>query len=282
MRETLAGLAALPGNQREALLRTAVGGDSRAQVAHDLGLTDGAVRQLVHRARVTLRAAATAVTPAPVAIWAAGAVGAGEPTAARIAELGAAGGAGVLLKGGAVLVAAGVLVTGPVALRDVSKHNRIGPDAAAANAPSHTTPAAEWVSNGGTSGARSGTGTGGSGASSHRTGSGDHSGRHGRSGDSSGSSGSGTSSDDRSGSGGSGREGSSGGDGRRGSGSDHSASGTPSDSGSDHSGTGSPEPPSGGGAPSSAPEGGTPPADSSHRSGGGDHPLVELPEPPHD
>jgi RNA polymerase sigma factor (sigma-70 family) len=42
MRETLAGLAALPGNQREALLRTAVGGDSRAQVAHDLGLTDGA------------------------------------------------------------------------------------------------------------------------------------------------------------------------------------------------------------------------------------------------
>ena len=40
IRETLAGVAALPGNQREALLRTAVGGDSRAQVAHDLGLTD--------------------------------------------------------------------------------------------------------------------------------------------------------------------------------------------------------------------------------------------------
>ena len=86
MRETLAGLAALPENQREALLRTAVGGDSRAQIAHDLGVSDGAVRALVHRARTTLRAAATAVTPAPVAIWAAGAVGAGEPTAARIAE----------------------------------------------------------------------------------------------------------------------------------------------------------------------------------------------------
>jgi RNA polymerase sigma factor (sigma-70 family) len=287
MRETLAGLAALPGTQREALLRTAVGGDSRAQVAHDLGLTDGAVRQLVHRARTTLRAAATAVTPAPVAIWAAGAVGAGEPAAARIAELGAAGGAGLLLKGSAVLVAAGVLVTGPVALRDLSERNKIGPDAAAASAPAHRAPAAEWVSNGGASGVRSGTragaGGGGSVGSSHRAGSSDRSGRHGRSG---GSSGSGTSSDDHSGSGRSGREGSSGGDGRpssgSGDGSEHSGSGSPA-SGSDHSGPGSPEEPSGGGmAPPAAPEGSPPPGDSSHRSGGGDTPLGELPEPPHD
>jgi len=66
MRETLAGVAALPDRQREALLRVAVEGQSRAQVAHDLGLSDGAVRQLVHRARMTLRAAATAVTPLPL------------------------------------------------------------------------------------------------------------------------------------------------------------------------------------------------------------------------
>src|SRR5256714_5859459 len=97
IRETLAGVAALPANQREALLRTAVGGDSRAQVASDLGLTDGAVRQLVHRARTTLRAAATAVTPAPIAIWAAGAVGGGEPTAAQGARPGAPGGPGLPL-----------------------------------------------------------------------------------------------------------------------------------------------------------------------------------------
>jgi len=224
MRETLAGLAALPGNQREALLRTAVGGDSRAQIAHDLGISDGAVRQLVHRARTTLRAAATAVTPAPVAIWAAGAVGAGEPTAARIAELGTAGGAGLLLKGGAALVAAGVLVTGPVALNDLSKHHALGADPAAAQAPGHRAPAAEWVDNGGTGPARTGT-TGSRGGQSGR--------RAGR-GDSSGSGGS----SERSGS--DGRGGSGGGDSGPGSsvsgGGDHSGSGT---SGSGTSGSGS-------------------------------------------
>ena len=120
MRETLTGVAALPDRQREALLRIAVEGQSRAQVAQDLGLSDGAVRQLVHRARMTLRAAATAVTPLPLATWAAARGGHGGPVTQRVAELaaggGAAGGAGVLLKGGAVIVAAGALAAGPSAL----------------------------------------------------------------------------------------------------------------------------------------------------------------------
>jgi len=226
MRETLAGVAALPGNQREALLRTAVAGDSRAQVAHDLGLTDGAVRQLVHRARVTLRAAASALTPTPAVIWAAGAAEGATPSAARLAELGAAGGAGLLLKGGAVLVAAGVLVTGPVALRDLSKHHTIGADAAAANAPAHRAPAVQWVSNGGAGHA----GTAGSipVGSAHST-------RPGQS--AKGSSGSG-SGDHRSSSG---RDASGGGDDHRRSGSsggveDHSGSGSGS-LGDDHSGS---------------------------------------------
>lgn len=121
MRETLAGVAALPDRQREALLRVAVEGQSRAQVAHDLGLSDGAVRQLVHRARMTLRAAATAVTPLPLAAWAAAAREHHAPIAQRVAELaaggGAASGAGVLLKGGAVIVAAGALAVGPSGLK---------------------------------------------------------------------------------------------------------------------------------------------------------------------
>jgi RNA polymerase sigma factor (sigma-70 family) len=227
MRETLAGLAALPENQREALLRTAVGGDSRAQIAHDLGISDGAVRALVHRARTTLRAAATAVTPAPVAIWAAGAVGAGEPTAARIAELGTAGGAGLVLKGGAALVAAGLLVTGPVALNDLAKHHALGAAPAAAQTPGHRAPAAEWVANGGTRRARTGTtGTGSGGA-----GGGGQSGRRsGRGGDTAGSSGSGSSEH-------------SGSDGREGSGGDDSSGSGSSGSGGgdDHSGSGSGE-----------------------------------------
>jgi RNA polymerase sigma factor (sigma-70 family) len=119
IRETLAGVAALPANQREALLRTVVEGHSRAAIAADLNVTEGAVRQLVHRARLTLRAAATALTPLPLASWAAAFNGASDApsTAQRIAELagtgGSAGAASVLLKAGAVVVATGALAAGP-------------------------------------------------------------------------------------------------------------------------------------------------------------------------
>jgi len=234
MRETLAGLAALPENQREALLRTAVAGDSRAQVAHDLGLTDGAVRQLVHRARATLRAAASALTPTPAVIWAAGAAESATPSAARLAELGAAGGAGLLLKSGAVLVAAGVLVTGPVALQDLSKRHAVGAESAAADTPAHMPPAVRWVANGGIGGARSSTTESGSNGRSGSGTSDGGSGHHAGSGD--GSSGSG----EHSGSGRDGRGESGGGDDQRGSTSSSSGSGGSDDhSGTSTSGSGS-------------------------------------------
>src|SRR4051794_28850403 len=38
IKRTLAGVAALPENQREALLRTALAGDSRADIAREMGL----------------------------------------------------------------------------------------------------------------------------------------------------------------------------------------------------------------------------------------------------
>jgi RNA polymerase sigma factor (sigma-70 family) len=156
MRETLAGVAALPDRQREALLRVAVEGQSRAQVAHDLGLTDGAVRQLVHRARMTLRAAATAVTPLPFAAWAAAARQHKGPVGERVAELaaggGAAGGAGLLFTGGAVIVAASALAVGPSAL----KQNDQRPAEASA-----TTKAVGPASTAGQSAARTGGATGG-------------------------------------------------------------------------------------------------------------------------
>jgi RNA polymerase sigma factor (sigma-70 family) len=97
VRQTLAAVAALPERQREALLRTAIKGDGQEEVARDLGLSSTAMRQLVHRARVSVRAAATAVVPMPVATWlAAGAGGAG--TAATLAKAGTL----VVLAGGAV------------------------------------------------------------------------------------------------------------------------------------------------------------------------------------
>ena len=126
MRETLTGLAALPERQRDVLLRVAVQGQSRAQVAAELGISDGAVRQLAHRARITMRAAVTAVTPLPLVSWAAAFARNEDHVRERIAELAAGGGAagvtGALVKGGAVIVAAGALATGPGALTGGGAH----------------------------------------------------------------------------------------------------------------------------------------------------------------
>jgi RNA polymerase sigma factor (sigma-70 family) len=138
VRDTLAALAALPERQREALLRVAVQGRSQEEVAEDFGLSHGAVRQLVHRARSTLRAAATAVTPLPVASWLAS-VGAraGEPAGSRIAELvsdtGSAGIASALAKAGVVVVLAGGAAAGPA----IVEHSGDRDTARAADARTH-------------------------------------------------------------------------------------------------------------------------------------------------
>src|SRR5215218_9741801 len=115
VRQALAGLAALPHRQREALLRIAVEGRSQDEVAEELGVSRGAVRQLVHRARTSLRTAATALTPLPLAGWLA-AEGSDERAdlATRVGELVAGAGGGVTIaKAGAVAVLAGGAVTGP-------------------------------------------------------------------------------------------------------------------------------------------------------------------------
>ena len=116
VRQTLMGLAALPDRQREALLKIAIEGRSQDEVARALGVSEGAVRQLVHRARLTLRAAATALVPLPLAEWAAAAGGSGAaaPTAERIAELVAGAGASAFAaKAGTVAVLATTAVAGP-------------------------------------------------------------------------------------------------------------------------------------------------------------------------
>jgi RNA polymerase sigma factor (sigma-70 family) len=131
VRQTLAGLAALPERQREALMAIAVEGRSQDEVAGDLGLSTGAVRQLVHRARSSLRAAATAVMPLPLAGWVAGWGPRGELTG-RIAELsagtGGAGGAALLAKAGTLAVIAGGVVAGPA----IVQKRTHGPQAPAA------------------------------------------------------------------------------------------------------------------------------------------------------
>ena len=119
MRQTLRGLAALPENQREALLRTAVQGASHADIARDLGISEGATRQLVLRARANLRAAVSVLTPLPLLHWAA------KGHAAPIAQVAAGGstaGVASLAKVGAVVVLAGGAAATPAVVHQVRQH----------------------------------------------------------------------------------------------------------------------------------------------------------------
>jgi RNA polymerase sigma factor (sigma-70 family) len=110
--ELFVGLAALPEPQRQAILLTA-GGSSHSEAAAMLGLTDGAVRGLVYRARATLRHAAASLLPFGLlnriaALGGRRASVAGDATdAAGVA--GTTGLAAAVLKGGAIVASAGAL-----------------------------------------------------------------------------------------------------------------------------------------------------------------------------
>ena len=114
--DALTGVAALPRMQQRAIFLSAVDGQSHDEVASVLGISEGAVRGLIHRARIALRSAAAALTPPQLLEWAAGGSGPAAPTAERLAELStgpsAAGLGGLLLKGAVVAITAGAVATG--------------------------------------------------------------------------------------------------------------------------------------------------------------------------
>jgi RNA polymerase sigma factor (sigma-70 family) len=116
VRQTLSDVAALPRMQREAMLLTAIDGHSHEEIASTLGVTHGAVRGLLYRARATLRDAAAAVVPQPALLWASGLLARMSPTAGRLAELSAPAGNGdlgsALAKGAAMAATAAVLAVG--------------------------------------------------------------------------------------------------------------------------------------------------------------------------
>ncbi len=91
-REALAEVAALPPMQREALLQSALGGRTYGEVAASMGVSEGAVRGLLHRARATLRNAAAIFSPFPLMRRATTWLGGGSPSAGRVLELSAPGG----------------------------------------------------------------------------------------------------------------------------------------------------------------------------------------------
>ncbi|MEY2515657.1 MAG: hypothetical protein QOJ89_3015 [bacterium] len=113
--DALAAVAALPEAQRRALTLTALHGRSGADAAAEMGVSENAMRQLVHRARHALRSAVSAVTPLPVLVSALS--GAGASGAAT--GVGASALSGVAAKTAVVLAVA----TGGVGAATVVSHN---------------------------------------------------------------------------------------------------------------------------------------------------------------
>jgi RNA polymerase sigma factor (sigma-70 family) len=112
LRSVLASVQDLPPRQRDALVLRELEGRSYEEISAALGVGGGAVRQLLNRARTTVRTAATAVTPVGLLLRLPTAgPGAGESVTARVAEMTGAAGAGAVV----TKVAATALVTGAVA-----------------------------------------------------------------------------------------------------------------------------------------------------------------------
>jgi RNA polymerase sigma factor (sigma-70 family) len=142
--ELVARVADLPVRQREALLQMAVEGHSRDEVAGRLGVSTAAVRQLVHRARATLRTAATAITPWPLVAWAArGSTsgGLGDRVGELVAGAGSAGVAGALSKSAAVMVATGAVAGGVVVEHGRRAEDKVSRPAAVRSAEPTRAPA---------------------------------------------------------------------------------------------------------------------------------------------
>ena len=101
---TVGAISALPARQRRALVLRELEGRSHAEIARELGLSGGAVRQLIHRARDSVRSGASALVPPALVLRMLAAGGSAPP----IGEV-AAGGAGGAI---AAKVAVAALVTG--------------------------------------------------------------------------------------------------------------------------------------------------------------------------
>jgi RNA polymerase sigma factor (sigma-70 family) len=113
----MAGLRELPEAQRAAIVMRELEGLSHEQIAASLGLSGGAVRQSIHRARRALREGVGLLVPMPVLrLLLEEGFGQGASAAA------AGGGAGIAVKTGvAALLAAGMVTTGTVLKEELNK-----------------------------------------------------------------------------------------------------------------------------------------------------------------
>ncbi len=90
---SVAAIVALPEAQRQALVRSALEGHTHEQIAATLGSSPGAVRQLIYRARLTVRHGVGLVIPLPLV----------QALVQASSDGAAAAGAGVAVGGGAAV-----------------------------------------------------------------------------------------------------------------------------------------------------------------------------------
>ncbi len=126
---TVDALHELPERQRAALVLRELEGRSHEEIAETLGVTSGAARQHLMRARVALRTAVTAITPYPLVVRLAEMVA--SPGAAGWTDAAVGAGAGATLaKLTAGVAATGALVGGAVGTERVVHHRHTGQEAA--------------------------------------------------------------------------------------------------------------------------------------------------------
>jgi RNA polymerase sigma factor (sigma-70 family) len=130
LRELVVAVQALPERQRSAILLRELEGRRYDEIALALGVTDGAVRQLLNRARNSLRSAAAAVTPMPLLTRLA-AGDSTEPVTARVAELVGAGSGALAMKLCATALVTGAVVGGAAVVPDVGREHASGPSVGA-------------------------------------------------------------------------------------------------------------------------------------------------------
>ena len=128
-RATVDALRELPERQRAALVLRELEGRSHEEIAETLGVTSGAARQHLMRARVALRGAVTAITPYPLIVRLAEMLASPGTAGWTDAAVGAGAGA-TLAKLTAGVAATGALVGGAVGTERVVHHHHSGQDAA--------------------------------------------------------------------------------------------------------------------------------------------------------
>jgi len=142
MRAALAAVAGLPPRERDALVWTSIQGRSGRDTAHALGVSEGALRQLVFRARVRAREAASIFVPPALTARLPVFAGHGPRRLLAVGQRGVANVSSIeaseALARLAPVLAAGVLVAAPVAAVELGGRGaprRAGPPPARQLAP---------------------------------------------------------------------------------------------------------------------------------------------------